>query len=313
MVVCPQPCAFAASRDQTLVEQAKQASMQADFTGAVHLANQALKVNPNNIEARGVRGTSTFLLGKRLDAQTDLEAYVNSKSAQGQWPYDETFSLSCIYSEKRNYDKALQLADAIFKSGAAKKTEQLQRVFDHMGALYERKGDLEKAADMYDNAKEFQPFNVKVYLNYENVLEKLKDYHAAYDVLREAKELDKSKSKELAARRKHLGDLLYSRGQKAVIASHLKDFNGYVDGGYAFMLLEDPAPAWEAGMKCIKLKPKDPLGYRVLGDAYFQARMWDRAAYQYNKAAQLDPKNDYYVDRKKLAEQNFAKTGKKLK
>lgn len=306
-----QPSYAAASRDQTLVEQAKQASMNLDFEAAVRLANEALKINPNNIEARGVRGTNTFLSGKQLDAQADLEAYVNAKSAQGQWPYNETFSLSSIYAERRNFDKALQLADAIVKSGAAKKTDQLQHVYDQMGALYERKGNLEKAADMYDNAKEFQPFNVKVYLNYENVLEKLKDYHAAYDVLREAKELDQSKSKELTARRKHLGDLLYARGQKAVIGSHQKDFNGYVDGGFAFMLLDDPAPAWNAGMKCIQLKPQDPLGYKVLGDAYFQARMWERAAYQFNKAAQLDPKNDYYVERKQLAERNFAKTGKK--
>lgn len=312
-VTLPMPAHCAVARDQALVEQARQASMNIDFEGAVRLASEALKVNPNNIDARGVRGLNTFLLGNRLAAQADLDAYINAKSGQGQWPYEETFCLSSIYAEKHNYDKALQLADAIIKSGAAKKTDQLQRVYDHMGALYEHKGDLEKAADMYDNAKEFQPFNVKVFLNYENVLEKLKDYYAAYDILREAKELDKSKSKELAARRKHLSDFLYARGHKAVMASHLKDFKGYIDGGYAFLLRDDFKSGLDAGTKATQLKPQDPQGYKVLGDAYFQARMWERAAQQYNKAAQLDPNNDYYVERKELAQQNLAKTGKKKK
>lgn len=189
---------------------------------AIALSDQAVKRDPQNIEARAVRGHASLKEGK-LDEAGQVFQELAQKGGQAEVVGKE--GLAAVYARKGEPDKALKLAAEVEKKApdrsypnvikgdvlytqnkVAEAQSEYQKAttkkqaepylkpvgYNQLGRLHAKKGDNEAARRLYDQAVAIDPYYIEGTTNKGLTYEKEGKWDRALDTYRQALGVEKT-------------------------------------------------------------------------------------------------------------------------
>ena len=209
---------------------------------------------------------------------------------------DMHIAVARVFMESRNYDQAL---DELKK--ALKVDARSPRVSYALGQLYEARGDLANARQLYERSVSFSKQFLKGYESLARVQESQGDSQNAAENLKRAAEISPSN----VDRQMRLGRSLLKAGRLTELETVLNGVLKMVDRNTAEIAREVGETLLQAGLagaaqkafqKAITASPDDLYSYNRMGIALRKQKKFKEAILNYQKALALDPKNEnlYY-------------------
>ncbi len=232
---------------------------------AIQQCLEVLKVDKENQSALTMAGYA-YLQKNQLDKalemyKKEIDTYANAGMAlENRYLKEAFFYSGVIYWKKGDLDKAIYFANRAALIG---RTDADVHFF--LGRLYLEKGLLGNAESYFQKAIRFDPKYLDAHVGLARVYEKMGLLGMAINEYERAYTIDDTK-KEFREKSDQLLEKLKTKAEKN------KDFETFVQLGFAYMGRKEWDNAKEAIDKAIKLKPKDPLGYYALG--YTFEREW---------------------------------------
>ncbi|MEO6667762.1 MAG: tetratricopeptide repeat protein [Nitrospiria bacterium] len=301
------------------------------FDQALALLEELLRGDPQNVEARLLRGRIYGEMGKPVDAIHELEQVVAAKPSDTVARY----YLGRLYDEQQQPEKAiaqfeqivardgdvveayLQLgllyartkrfteAESVAEQAKAKAPERPE-AYLVLGFIHSQQGRYERAVELYRAALIQHPDHPTLHFNLGLAYDKLKQFDLFVKALEEAIRLDPKYSEAL----NYLGYTYAEKDMKLKEAVELirralavkPDDGAYVDSlGWAHYKLGQWDEAVRELEKAVALMPDDAVIYEHLGDAYLKKKREGDAREAWLKSLELDPTNKVLIERFKGA------------
>lgn len=210
------------STEKMLARLAERKLSQKETGLAVAISQSVEKMNPDNPEAKAVRGYAALEEGKTKEAETVFESLSKAKGAAGAAGLE---GLAAVNVKAGNTDKAMQLLDEVEKkapdrpyaavlkgnilysqnkkAAAQKEFEQATQgkegavyhkaaAFNQLGRIYANQKAYEKARGFYDQAIELDPYYIEATANKGVTYEKEGDWSRALALYKNAQVLQPS-------------------------------------------------------------------------------------------------------------------------
>jgi tetratricopeptide (TPR) repeat protein len=228
------------------------------FGKAIQEAENAIRVNPNSLEAHRLLGSIYYNLIRSEDPNRSPTSSEYLKKAIQEYETicnldaDDTNSfvvLSLLYRYDGQAEKAVQTAKKLLDKAPASETG-----LANLAQIYSEQGKTEEAINVFKKALEVNPDSPRILEQLAIAYEQVKDYKSAIDAYRKAIALDED-SLEL---RKGLAQALLDDNQEQEAE---KEF-----------------------LKILEADPDEGLAYFRLAQIYRKRRDFDKALAHYNKA-----------------------------
>ncbi|MDY6863123.1 MAG: CHAT domain-containing protein, partial [Thermodesulfobacteriota bacterium] len=125
---------------------------QGDYKKALTMADNAIKINPDAVYSRVIKGNILFQKGDTPLASSMFKEALSLDGGLGWQKASASNRLGRIYAEQGNYDKALE-----FYTKAVKYDPGNAQAFSNKGALLKKQGRPEEALLAYKKASELDP------------------------------------------------------------------------------------------------------------------------------------------------------------
>jgi tetratricopeptide (TPR) repeat protein len=228
------------------------------FGKAIQEAENAIRVNPNSLEAHRLLGSIYYNLIRSEDPNRSPTSSEYLKKAIQEYETicnldtDDTNSfvvLSLLYRYDGQAEKAVQTAKKLLDKAPTSETG-----LANLAQIYSEQGKTEEAINVFKKALEVNPDSPRILEQLAIAYEQVKDYKSAIDAYRKAIALDED-SLEL---RKGLAQALLDDNQEQEAE---KEF-----------------------LKILEADPDEGLAYFRLAQIYRKRRDFDKALAHYNKA-----------------------------
>jgi len=261
---------------------------QRDWDHAETALQKALELEPNYASAYELL-ISTYMANNKLpQAASQLETYLSKKPEDAR----ALMTLAVIYDKQKEATKARDAYERLL----AKHPDFLPAL-NNLAYLYvEELNEPAKAYDLASKARQIEPGDASVADTLGWVLYKKGNYQEAQVLFQESA----GKQPENSEIQFHLGMASYMMGQKekarAAFQEALKgstDFQGKQEAQRRLALLADDGSVQlsrEQLATMLKEQPNDPMARVRLGDAYEKEKDFPKAAAEYEKALQMNPK-----------------------
>lgn len=272
------------------VNNAHAANARGEYSVAVDLCKQAIKLAPNLPEAWYNQGVAFSGLGKRSAAMNAFEKTriyaLNSAETQN------SVGLQLIYLG------AYREAEQCFKRALALMPEY---AFAHsnLGKLRERQKRYKDAEASCRKAIEFQPDLAPLYTNLGAILNLQKEYEAAEVVIQRAIELDANSPEAWS----NLGSALYGlkryeaveTASRRAIELNAKSPEAWSNLGSALYRLKRYEAAEAASRRAIELDTNSPEAWSNLGSALYGLTHYEAAAECFGKVLTLNAEAEFLL------------------
>ena len=225
-------------------------SKKKDYDNAIADYNQAIKLNPNYVDAYYNRGVAYSEKGDYNSAIADLNQTIKLDPNYARAYTERGFA----YLGKGDYDSAI--ADC---NQAIKLNPNDTEAYNNRGLAYYLKRDYDSAISDYNQAIKLDPNYISAYYNRSAVyFGRKEDYDSAIADYNQLIRLDPNS-------------------------------NNYNNRGFAYYLKKDYNSAIADYSQAIKLDPNDANAYNGRGDAYYKKGDYVKAKANYEEALRLSP------------------------
>jgi tetratricopeptide (TPR) repeat protein len=162
------------SMADSLTEKGDELSAAKDFEKAIEYYNMAISINGNHAKALLSRGISYYKLGLNEEALADINSSISKAIAIEEQGASAFYFQGVIYSESKEYDKAL---DSLNKS-IALKPEQAHAL-NSRGVAFLKKGLYGEAIDDYNAAFSIDSTLIEAINNRGDAYEQVGNYRKA--------------------------------------------------------------------------------------------------------------------------------------
>ncbi len=278
--------------DSLLVRLAIAQNKAGEVDNAVTSLNQALEMNPNNMDAI-----------RQLEDIWRREIKFNPRSVLGH------ANLASVFQKKKMFGDALKAYDAaerIASQDPSVTLEVKKLIRLNMGTLYQEMRDFKMAHKAYDTVLQIEPGN-KLATYYKAVL-----YKEAGQIPQAIKQYNQLLAVDPAYEEAHddLLKLIKRQPNPSDIAKGLRDYadnypeNAMVQSkvGESFHSMKDYSSATTYYTRAIRLKPDLAAAHANLGASLQALGQNDEALKAFRKATELDPSNKQVASLAKDAE-----------
>lgn len=260
---------------------------QGDVDTAIERFQEAMNLDPKNVEAKAGYGEALAVRGNNLLAKDQ------AASAKGIFlealKYDPdnvaaNFGLAQVYADLGQQGDAIAAYEKSLKNDSS-----LTEIYLPLGVLYYQTGEIAKADELLTKAYAKNPESAETQFFYGLVRAAQNKTDEALAAFQKAKALDATLADafffagEMLVRQKKTADAVPDY-QKAT-ALKPGYFDAWVSLGDALLELKDYPGAIEAYTKASKIKNNDWQVFAGLGDAYLQNKNFEQAEANFNLAA----------------------------
>lgn len=260
---------------------------QGDVDTAIERFQEAMNLDPKNVEAKTGYGEALAVRGNNLLAKDQ------AASAKGVFlealKYDPD-NVAANFGLAQVYDELGQQADAIAAyEKSLKNDKELTEIYLPLGVLYYQTGEIAKADELLTNAYTRNPESAETQFFYGLVRAAQNKTEEALKAFQKAKTLDATLADafffagEMLVRQKQTSDAVGDYVQATTLKPGY--FDAWVSLGDAQLELKNYAGAILAYTKASKIKNNDWQVFAGLGDAYLQSKDFPAAEANLNLAA----------------------------
>lgn len=267
--------------------------MKKDFIKAVENFEKALSINPNYAPAHKSLGNAYF------DNFKDDEAIECYKKGLALEPNDSTtnYYLGFIYNKKQIYVKAIEYFEK------AVVIERKAETYNELGNSYYKLHDYIKALDYFTKARDINPVDDLYQKNITATQQAIDQFSTNQAKLRSLQYNEKGNSYH----RNNEFDLAIDNYKLAIDEDPL-DATLYRNLGGSYVAKKNDASAQEIYLKGLNLNNNDAQMHNDLGCCYSRLNQFDKAAFSFEKALELEPLDTVFKQNLEYAKEQSSLT-----